>query len=260
MYSEILAGLPPIELLAIAGLALFAAYTIFGITGFGSGLIAAPMLAQMMPVVALVPLLAIMDCAAAAINGVRLSGKAGRDELVLLFPAMTIGTLIGAVLLFNIASQWMMFALGVFIIAYAVWSFFAPQSTSRIGKAWAIPIGAIGGFFSGMFGIGGAIYSMYISRRFEDRDAIRATQSALIGLSTFTRVIVFAFAGAYRDWRLLLLALLLLPVMFLGIFVGHHLTLRMSRRHFFAVLYLLLVISGTALILRAMSEKVVHLL
>lgn len=255
MYSEILAGLPSIGLFVIVGLALFAAYTIFGITGFGSALIAAPVLAQIMPVITIVPLLAILDCAAAATNGVRLGGKAGRNELALLFPSMTIGSLIGAALLFNIASRWMMLALGVFIIAYAAWGFFAPQSSSRIGRAWAIPIGTIGGIFSGMFGMGGAIYSMYISRRFDDRDAIRATQSALIGLSTFIRVIIFAFAGSYTNWHIPLLALLLIPIMFLGTFTGHHLTLRMSRERFFLILYLLLAVSGAALLLRAIAHS-----
>lgn len=258
MFSDILAALPPIELLVYAAVALVTAYTIFGITGFGSGLIAAPVLAQVMPISSIVPLLAILDCAAAITNGIRIDTKADRSELMLLFPAVTLGTLIGAVLLFHMPTRLLMLALGIFIILYAAWSFFSRQSTSRIGRIWSVPIGTIGGVISGLFGMGGAIYAMYVSRRFDDRDAIRATQSAVIGLGTFTRVIVFAFAGAYRDWRLVILAFLLVPVMFLGIFAGHHLTLRMSRRHFFALLYLLLVVSGIALIVRAMSETVVH--
>jgi uncharacterized membrane protein YfcA len=253
MPPDIPAALPSVELLVCSAAALFTAYTIFGVTGFGSALIAAPVLAQIMPLPAIVPLLAILDCTAAITNGVRIGAKAGRNELLLLFPAMIVGSLIGAALLFHIPTRALMLALGVFIIAYAAWSFFAPRATTRIARGWAIPIGTIGGVFSGLFGMGGAIYAMYISRRFDDRDAIRATQSALIGLSTFARVIIFAFAGSYRDWRLLLLALLLMPIMFLGTFTGHHLTLRMSRERFLSVLYLLLVISGLALILRAAS-------
>ncbi len=48
-----------------------------------------------------------------------------------------------------------------------------------------------------MFGSGGFIYAMYLSRRLDDKDAMRATQSALIALSTFTRVVIFALAGIY---------------------------------------------------------------
>jgi uncharacterized membrane protein YfcA len=42
--------------------------------------------------------------------------------------------------------------------------------------------------------------------------------------------------------------------MFLGTFTGHHLTLRMSRERFFHILYLLLVVSGGALIVRAAAQ------
>ncbi|HWK86702.1 MAG TPA: sulfite exporter TauE/SafE family protein [Xanthobacteraceae bacterium] len=248
---HILTALPAPELLISAALALFVAYAIFGITGFGSALIAAPVLAQFMPISMVVPLLAILDLAAAITNGFRLDAKASLRELMLLYPALAAGTMIGAAFLFYAPTRSLMFALGVFIIAYAIWSFFAPQSTSRIARGWAIPIGTIGGIFSGLFGMGGAIYSMYISRRFDDRDTIRATQSALIGLSTVTRLTIFVFAGSYNNWEIPLLALLLVPIMFLGILAGHHLTLKMSRERFLHFLYLLLIASGIALIIRA---------
>jgi uncharacterized membrane protein YfcA len=254
MLSQILAALPPLDLLLFTGVALFTAYAIFGITGFGSGLIAAPVLAQFMPVAAVVPMLAIVDCAAALTNGVRLGGNADRKELLLFYPATAIGSLIGAALLFHVPTRAMMFTLGVFIIAYACWSFFVPQSTARIGRIWAIPIGTAGGVSSGLFGMGGAIYSMYISRRLQTRDAIRATQSALLGLNTFTRVVIFTFAGSYSGWRLPLLALLLIPIMFLGTYAGHRLTLKMSRERFLQILYLVLVASGTALVIRAAMQ------
>jgi uncharacterized membrane protein YfcA len=102
--------------------------------------------------------------------------------------------------------------------------------------------------------MGGAIYSMYISRRLQTRDTIRATQSALIGLNTFTRVVIFALAGSYASWRVPLLALLFVPIMFLGTFVGHHLTLKMSRERFLQILYLVLVVSGAALVIRAAMQ------
>jgi uncharacterized membrane protein YfcA len=249
---HILTALPSADLLVSVALALFVAYTIFGVTGFGSALIAAPVLAQIMPISTIVPLLAMLDLTAAITNGFRIDAKANRSELLLLYPAMAAGSLIGAALLFYVPTRSLMVTLGVFIIAYAVWGFFAPRSTSRIARSWAIPISTIGGIASGLFGMGGAIYAMYISRRFDDRDTIRATQSALIGLATFTRVVIFAIAGSYNSWELPILALLLVPIMFLGTFTGHHLTLKMSRERFMHFLYLLLIASGTALIIRSL--------
>lgn len=90
----------------------------------------------------------------------------------------------------------------------------------------------MGGVFSTMFGSGGFIYAMYLSRRLPDKDAVRATQSTPIGLSTFTRVIIFAVAGIYNDWSLLTLAACLVPAMVIGIYAGHRITLRPTREQF----------------------------
>jgi uncharacterized membrane protein YfcA len=94
---------------------------------------------------------------------------------------------------------------------------------------------------------------MYLSRRLDDKNAMRATQSALIALSTFTRVIIFALAGIYSDLKLLALALLLVPVMLIGLYAGHHITLRMTREQFLRVLNFVLIATGTTLILRALA-------
>ena len=73
--------------LAIAVPTLAIAYVIFGITGFGTALIAAPVLAQVMPVAFIVPMLALLDCTAAIINGVKLNDKIAKREMICRFPS-----------------------------------------------------------------------------------------------------------------------------------------------------------------------------
>ena len=53
-----------------------------------------------------------------------------------------------------------------------------------------VPFGSIGGVFSAMFGSGGFIYAMYLSRRLADKDAVRGTQSALLALGTIKEAVV----------------------------------------------------------------------
>ena len=126
--------------------------------------------------------------------------------------------------------------------------------TTHLARAWVGLFGSIGGVFSAMFGSGGFIYAMYLSRRLSDKDAIRATQSTLIGLSTFTRAVIFALAGVYAAWRMLMLAVLLAPGMLLGTWAGHHITLRLSREQFLRILYVMLIGSGLTLLLRAWAS------
>jgi uncharacterized membrane protein YfcA len=251
--TQLLDLAPSLVTLAIALPTLAIAYIIFGIAGFGTALIAAPVLAQTLPVSAIVPLLALLDCLAAIVNGVKLSDKIARREMMWLVPLMIAGSLVGAWLLLVIPPKPMMLALGIFVVGYALYALFTPSARVGLKQVFVVPFGLIGGIFSAMFGSGGFIYAMYLSRRLEDKDAMRATQSALIALSTFTRVVIFALAGVYADFKLLALALLLVPAMLIGLYVGHHITLRMTREQFLRVLNFVLIATGTALILRALA-------
>jgi uncharacterized membrane protein YfcA len=250
MPTEIL---PSLTMIAVAVPTLIAAYIIFGIAGFGSALIAAPILAQFMPVSEIVPLMALIDCAAAITNGVKLGDKIDKPEMIWLVPLMFAGSLVGAYLLLVVPAKPMMLALGIFVVGYAVYALISPPARPGLAQPWVLLFGSVGGIFSAMFGSGGFIYAMYLSRRIEDKNAIRATQSALIALATFTRAVIFAFAGFYSDWTLPVFALLLAPAMLIGIFAGHRITLNMSREQFLRILYVVLIGTGTMLIVRALG-------
>ncbi len=239
---------------AVAVPTLAAAYVIFGITGFGTSLIAAPVLAQVMPVATIVPMLALLDCLAAIVNGVKLSDKIARREMIWLIPLLIGGSLVGGYLLLVIPPRPMMLALGVFVIGYAIWSLASPSFKGKLGQPWVIPFGAIGGVFSAMFGSGGFIYAIYLSRRLDDKDAVRATMSVLIALAAFTRLVIFASAGLYTTLELPLMAALLVPAMLAGLYAGHRITLRMSRERFIRVLSMVLVVTGATLVVRALAS------
>lgn len=237
--------------LAVAIPTLAIAYIIFGIAGFGTALIAAPILAQVMPVASIVPMLALLDCTAAIINGVKLNDKIARREMMWLVPLLIAGSIVGGYLLIVIPPRPMMLALGVFVIGYALWSLASPSFKGTLNQLWVVPFGAIGGIFSAMFGSGGFIYAIYLSRRLEDKDAVRATVSVLIALAAFTRLVIFAFAGLYTTLELPLMALLLIPAMLIGLFAGHRITLKMSREQFIRVLSMMLIVTGATLVIRA---------
>lgn len=79
---------PSTETLSIAVPTLIVAYVIFGIAGFGTAPVAAPLLAHVLPVASIVPLLAALDCLAAASMGLKLGDKVDKDELIRIVPLM----------------------------------------------------------------------------------------------------------------------------------------------------------------------------
>ena len=64
--------MPPIELLVFTPLIVLGAYVVFGISGFGSTLMAVPLLAHLYPLKFVIPMVVVLDCVGAIGMGTRL--------------------------------------------------------------------------------------------------------------------------------------------------------------------------------------------
>ncbi|VVE08282.1 sulfite exporter TauE/SafE family protein [Pandoraea anhela] len=235
----------------LMSVALVVAYVIFGIAGFGTALVASPILAYAMPVAQIVPMLALLDFGAASGNVVRNARAADRDELRRLVPAIVLGSLAGGALLLHLRPDVLLRALAWFVCAYAVFALTGPRAKSRLSQAWAVPFGAVGGMLGAMFGSGGFVFAIYLTRRLERIEAMRVTQATLIGLSTLVRAALFLFAGVYAHAPMLATAVSLVPAMMLGMWLGKHMTLRLSREQFVKAVNLVVLAAGIALLMRS---------
>ncbi len=240
------------QILILVPLIVFAAYVVFGISGFGSTLIAVPLLAHLLPLQFVVPFFVLLDCAGAFSMGIRLRGDVMRREILLLLPFMVIGILAGVYLLVRMDGELLLGGLGLFVMI------FGASYVIKSGKGFPLPhwsgapVGLFGGTIAAMFGIGGPIYVFYLAGRNATPTQIRATMPMIFMLTTVVRIVMFALAGLYSP-AALLAGLVLLPVMALGLWTGHHLHLNLSRETVIRVMGGLLVLSGISLILRALG-------
>lgn len=234
-------------------LSILFAYVIFSVAGFGTALVASPVLALFMPIAQIVPLLALLDFFAASSNLIKNGKNAELGELKRLVPVMVLGSAIGALILLFTKANFLLLLLGVFVIAYALYALSGYKPMRKFTPSLSLPFGLVGGVFSALFGSGGFVYSIYLSGRIEDKDRIRVTQSTLIGLSTLTRLVFFLVAGVYADLGILSMALLLSTAMLGGVYVGRHITLRLSREQFIKVVNVLVLFSGIFLLIRYFS-------
>ena len=233
-------------------LAIALAYVVFGVAGFGTALVAGPLLILCLPLSKIIPLLVLLDFVAAFGNWLPSRRDVARPELLRLLPCMAMGCVIGVVFLLNLKSDLLLLLMGIFISAYAVYSLAVKVRPTEVAPVWAIPIGVTGGLFGALFGSGGFLYALYLNARLP-KDAARATQSALISCSTVVRLSLFVIAGVYADGALLLLAVCLLPAMALGLWTGRRLTRKLSREAFVRLVTWLVLASGIALIARYLS-------
>lgn len=227
------------------------AYVIFSIAGFGTALVAGPVLVNYMPLSQAIPLLVLLDCVAAFGKLARSHQHVVRIELARLLPFMAIGSMAGIAVLLKTKSDILMLAMGCFVTLYALYMLTKPVRTSYISAAWAMPLGVGGGLFGALFGSGGFLYAIYLNGRIDTKEKASSTQSTLIGISTLVRISMLAVAGAYADLALVVTAIYLLPALMLGLWAGEHISFKMSRNTFTKLINIIILISGITLVYRA---------
>ena len=243
----------PVQPYAVAVLVVFGAYVVFGLTGFGSTVIAVPLLALMLPLKFVVPLLMLLDLAAALVLGNRFRKRIRFDELAWLVPFVLIGMLLGLTLLIKVAEASLLLGLGIFILLYAAYGFTRRGVPLELGRVWSGPIGLFGGALSALFGTGGVLIAIYTAGRIKDKDEMRATNAATIMLSALVRVVLFAATGLLTQEHLLLFWVLLVPAMLAGFFLGNRLHALLPVAGVVRIVYSVLVVAGVSLLVRGAS-------
>ncbi len=155
-------------------------------------------------------------------------------------------------LLVSAPERILLLTLGVAVLCYAAWSLWGRQPTAEIDARWSMPLGAVGGVFSALFGTGGPIYTIYLARRIGDKRELRATISTLIFISALARFIALVTAGIFAQRPLLLLTALMLPCMLLGLFAGNRLHHRLPAKQVVRLIWSLLLVSSSSLIWRSL--------
>jgi len=241
--AETLIAIPLIGLLA---------YTILGISGFGSALVTIPLLVHFLPLQTVVPLVVMVDFLATATTGLRFREHVEFVELKLLIPSVIAGILAGVTLLAMLPRHATLVSLGVFVTLYGVYRLVAKAPTTGISRWWGIPTGLIGGLIGGLFGVGGPIYAAYMTARIPDVSRMRATLSAVFSFSTGLRVLVYVLSGLMLQSEIWWAFLLLLPAMPIGLAIGHSLHAKLTREQVGRFISVLLVVSGISLLLKAL--------
>jgi uncharacterized membrane protein YfcA len=239
-----------LDTVALLALIVIFAYTVFGLTGFGSSITAMPLLVQIVPLKTAVPLLLVYDLSAGLLLGLRNLRVIERREVVRLIPFMLAGMGLGVVALVKAPEHVLLLVLGVFILGYSAYSLVLRRTPEPAGPGWALPFGVVGGMFTAMFGTGGPFYTIYLTRRLADKLVLRATISGVIFFSGVARLALFSSAGLYKSHAVLLLAAALFPFAMGGLWLGSHLHSRLPAARVVQLIWAVLIVGGTSLVVR----------
>lgn len=233
-------------------LVIFLGYFVFGMTGFGTSIVAVPLLAHVLPLQFVVSLMVLLDAGGALWLGGRLRRNLQSAEIKALVPFSVMGMAVGVTLLVQLPRDFLLVALGVFSLAMGAYSTFTPRSTAAASRVWSAPAGFAGGMFTALFGTGGPLYAAYLSRRIRDVVQFRATMSAMVALLCLVRIALFVLAGLLLQAKLVTTALLLAPVMALGILLGIRAQALVNASHVHLLIGVIITLAGISLLKTAL--------
>jgi len=234
-----------------AFLILLFAYFMRGITGFGSGLIAIPLLAHLLPLTFVVPMVLVLDFVASIVLSSHTRLQVHWHEVRALLPPSIIGIVIGAALLVSMPREPLLVSLGLFVIFFGLRYVFNVHSEKPISRWWSIPTGLSGGVIGALFGTGGPPYVVYLSHRLHDKTRLRGTLSGLFLIDGAFRLATFIIMGLMFQSGMLNALLLGLPVTGIGLYLGNRVHLGITRRQQLAIIGCLLLLSGGSLLWKA---------
>ena len=229
---------------------VLSAYFVRGITGFGSGLIAVPLLALSHPLTFTVPLVLALDFTASFVLGGANKAKADWSEIKRLLPFGLIGACVGAFALLKLPASPVLLTLGAFTMFFGFRNIFGVSSAQQISTAWAMPAGFVGGSAGALFGTSGPPYIVYLTHRLKDKTAVRATFSWLFVIDGGFRLGLFLIAGLLFDSKLQIAYALSIIPMVIGLYVGNKVHLDITSEGMLKVVGALLVVSGAMLFVK----------
>ena len=232
---------------------LLVAYSLRGSTGFG-GLIGMPLLALVIPVKVLAPAWTLLGIASSAtiLGGDR--AHVDKRAFALFLPWCIVGIGAGLYLFEVLDTLALARALGVMILLYACymgWLILHPQARDPLPAGAVRPAaGVLSGVVGTMFGAMASIFfAMYLNACALEKQAFRATISAMLLALSLIRLVAYAAVGELGAESLVVFVAAL-PAMGLGIYLGGRLHARMSETLFKGLVCAILVVCAIPLLLR----------
>jgi len=244
--------LSPLETLWCAT-ALTLGYAVRGVAGFGSGVVATPLLAFVLPMTTTAPLITLIGFLVSVRQALYDWHEIRWDVVLRFLPGALVGVPLGLWVVKSADQALLARCLGAYVVAYALYSLFGERMLGRrptMPRWMAHPIGVAGGLISTLFGgLAGPLYVTYFDSLRLAKGAFRVTVSTtLLTLSVLRSAGYFA-TGVFRAEDLILVVAALLPAA-IGTLAGEWVHDRVEQRTFRRGVGVLLVLSGFGLLFR----------
>jgi uncharacterized protein len=233
--------------LFLTGIIFFLAGLVQGVTGFGSALIAIPLLCFITDIKSAIPLSVLNSLIITLYLSLQLKTNFDAGKLLPLCIATLPGILVGVTFLKHIDSGIVALLLGVILISYSCYNLFVRPQGRNLHRYWAYPAGFFSGAIGSAFSAGGPPVILYTALTGWNKDCIKAT---LTGFFLFNSVMVtFAHAATGLTTLDVLLSFLFsCPFVLLGTLLGSSCYRFVSGESYIKLIYIFLILMGIMMI------------
>ncbi|WP_424492967.1 TSUP family transporter [Salinimicrobium sp. GXAS 041] len=235
-----------LEILLILGIAIFCGFFVQTLVGFAGSLVALPILLIAIKLPDAIAYVSIFYLFSSSYLVKKEWKNINKNVILKLTFASVIGVVLGIVVLTCSKPVVLQKALGVFILLYIVYAL-RGQKEINTNKTVNWVLGALGGFFSGVFSTGGPLYVISIKNTVEEIKVFRATMIGVLALVTIVRVPALALSGTLT-FQHVKTSLMILPIFILAQYLGTLLFPKINEVLFKRLLLVLLFFSGIGLI------------
>jgi uncharacterized membrane protein YfcA len=235
-----------------AALVFFFAALLQGISGFGSGLLAVPILALWFPISVLTPALSVINIIVGGWIYWKNREAARPSQWKWLILSGVIASLISGSLLLTVNEQLIKLILGFVILAVALILASGKQLPTAEHAPGHIAVGTGSGLLNGLMTLGGPPIVLFLANARIPKQQFRATLSLFFCCIAIANVANFSRQSIYAEPHLYLI-LTLLPCALIGASVGHRLQHQVSERRFRQFTLVLMILSGLSVVIQSIK-------
>ena len=241
----------------IAGFIVLATFTVEGIAGFGSTVMALPFIAMLIGIDKAVPMLSSLNVILSIFIVLRSWKNADLKEYKFILLHVGLGVTLGLLLMDKLPKEWLIGVLVCFMFFVASRGLYGtlraprtqPAEAPGTKKIFYRLILFLGGIIQGAFSSGGPVVVMYASKALTEKSKFRATLSSLWLTTNTCMIIKWTLSGTVWTLQLGTMILCALPFVLCGMFLGDYLHHKTDQRKFSILVYCVLM--GAAFMLAA---------
>ncbi|MFH2122533.1 MAG: sulfite exporter TauE/SafE family protein [Pseudomonadota bacterium] len=218
-----------------------------GMTGFGSALVAMPLLSLCIDVKSAVPLCTLNSVVITTFLALKLKKHLDRKKIFPLCVAAIPGMFVGVTLLKKVSSENLSIGLGILLVTYACYNLLIKVRQRKLHPVWSCLAGFSSGAIGAAFSAGGPPTIIYATLNDWDKDEIKATLSGFFLFNSYLNATAHAVSGL-TTVSVLSSFIYSAPFVLLGTILGSFCYGRIDKSVYLKVIFAFLILMGTMMI------------